>query len=192
LANFLHLAYFTDFLAGGYSVLYCCFVTAPTDDPTTGLFVYGVFGFERGLGSILAGPVSSSLVSKDIDAQASSIGKYDRLIDSSARLCWPAQSVVKGTFLKTCVSTLFAYTRSTYDLGFRTFGMIKTLLSLMIDIKGLATLSSTKAMPFRGQRWRINRKHFYIVLNNENYGRIVYKHRACIYVVTLGQLKMIE
>lgn len=62
----------------------------------------------------------------------------------------------------------------------------------MIDIKGLATLSSTKAMPFRGKRWRINRKHFYIVLNNENYGGIVYEHRACIYVVTLGQLKMIE
>jgi hypothetical protein len=69
-----------DFAAGGYSLLYFCFITAITDDPTIGLFVYGVFEFEQGLGSIRAGPVSSALVSKDINAQASGIGKYDRLI----------------------------------------------------------------------------------------------------------------
>jgi sugar phosphate permease len=66
-------------VAGGYSVLYCRFVTALTDDPI-GLFVYSVFEFERGLGSILAGPVSTSLVLKSIDAHAYGIAKYRYLI----------------------------------------------------------------------------------------------------------------
>lgn len=67
-------------VAGGYSVLYCRFVTALTDEPTTGLFVYSIFEFERGLGNILAGPISSSLVSNGIDIHAYGIAKYRRLI----------------------------------------------------------------------------------------------------------------
>jgi len=66
--------------AGGYSVLYCRFVTALTDEPAMGLFVYSIFEFERGLGNILAGPISSSLISKSIDGHAYGIAKYERLI----------------------------------------------------------------------------------------------------------------
>jgi hypothetical protein len=60
-------------------VLYCRFVTALTDDPTTGLFVHGVFQFEWGLGNILAGPGSNSLVMKSIDGRANGIATYDWL-----------------------------------------------------------------------------------------------------------------
>jgi len=59
-------------------VLYCRFVTALTDDSTTSLFVYTVFDFERGLGNILAGPVSRSLLSKGIYSHTYGIGKYHR------------------------------------------------------------------------------------------------------------------
>jgi hypothetical protein len=48
--------------AGGYSVLYPRFVTALTDDPATGLWLYGIFAFERGLGNVLAGPISGLLI----------------------------------------------------------------------------------------------------------------------------------
>ena len=67
-------------LAGGYSVLYCRFATALTDNPKTGLFIYSIFEFERGLGSILAGPISSSLMLKDVDVGRYGIMKYERLI----------------------------------------------------------------------------------------------------------------
>jgi len=61
-------------------VLYFRFVTALTDEPTTGLFVYSVFEFERGLGNILAGSISSSLVSNGIDIHAYGIAKYHWLV----------------------------------------------------------------------------------------------------------------
>ncbi|KAJ9635068.1 hypothetical protein H2199_008554 [Coniosporium tulheliwenetii] len=48
--------------AGGYSVLYPRFVTTLTDGSATGLWLYGIFGFERGLGNVLAGPISGLLI----------------------------------------------------------------------------------------------------------------------------------
>jgi MFS family permease len=47
--------------AGGYSVLWAGFNAALTDNPATGLWLYGLLAFQRGLGNILAGPISVGL-----------------------------------------------------------------------------------------------------------------------------------
>lgn len=48
--------------AGGFSVLYARFVSCLTDDPAIGLWLYGMFAFQRGVGNIVSGPVSSELL----------------------------------------------------------------------------------------------------------------------------------
>jgi hypothetical protein len=63
------------FFAGGYSVLYCRFVTALTDKPATGLWLYSIFEFQRGVGNLIGGSVSSILV-RDVSTAA----KYKNLI----------------------------------------------------------------------------------------------------------------
>jgi MFS family permease len=47
--------------AGGYSVLWAGFNATLTDNPATGLWLYGLLAFQRGLGNILSGPISVEL-----------------------------------------------------------------------------------------------------------------------------------
>jgi len=61
--------------AGGYSVLYCRFVTALTDKPAAGLWLYSIFEFQRGIGNLVGGPVSGILASNVHTA-----AKYENLI----------------------------------------------------------------------------------------------------------------
>lgn len=63
------------FFAGGYSVLYCRFVTALTDKPTAGLWLFSIFEFQRGVGNLIGGFVSGILV-RDVSTAA----KYENLI----------------------------------------------------------------------------------------------------------------
>ena len=63
------------FFAGGYSVLYCRFATALTDKPATGLWLYSIFEFQRGVGNLIGGSVSGILV-RDLSTAA----KYENLI----------------------------------------------------------------------------------------------------------------
>jgi ATP/ADP translocase len=61
--------------AGGYSVLYCRFVTALTDKPAAGLWLYSIFEFQRGIGNLVGGPVSG-ILAKNVHTAA----KYENLI----------------------------------------------------------------------------------------------------------------
>ena len=61
--------------AGGYSVLYCRFVTALTDKSVIGLWLHSIFEFQCGIGNIIGWSVSSILV-RDISMAA----KYENLI----------------------------------------------------------------------------------------------------------------
>jgi MFS family permease len=47
--------------AGGFTVLFASFNKVLTDSPATGLWLYGLLAFQRGLGNILAGPISVEL-----------------------------------------------------------------------------------------------------------------------------------
>jgi len=60
-----HLIAFSMFygvFAGGFSVLYARFVSCLTNDPAIGLWLYGMFAFQRGVGNVVSGPVSGELL----------------------------------------------------------------------------------------------------------------------------------
>jgi MFS family permease len=66
--------------AGGYSVLYCRFATSLTSDRATGLWLYSIFEFQRGVGNIVGGLVSGLLVSGDVDLGQYGVEKYRALV----------------------------------------------------------------------------------------------------------------
>jgi len=68
------------FLAGSFEALFPRFATAMTEDPDAELTFYGLFEFERGLGMVLAGPVSSVLVENFAFGVGFGLGKYMGLI----------------------------------------------------------------------------------------------------------------
>jgi len=61
--------------ASSYSVLYYRFVTALTNKPAAGLWLYSIFEFQRGIGNLVRGPVSS-ILAKNVHIAA----KYENLI----------------------------------------------------------------------------------------------------------------
>jgi MFS family permease len=50
--------------AGGYSVLVTRFVSVITTDGPTGLWLYGILAFQRGIGNVASGPLSAFLLSQ--------------------------------------------------------------------------------------------------------------------------------
>jgi len=65
-AGFISLFMFSityGFLGGGFEALFPRFVTSLTKDPGAELLFYGVLEFERGLGIVIAGPLSGVIMS---------------------------------------------------------------------------------------------------------------------------------
>lgn len=56
-------------------MLYCRFVTALTDKPAAGLWLYSIFEFQRGIGILVGGPVSG-ILARNVHTAA----KYENLI----------------------------------------------------------------------------------------------------------------
>jgi MFS family permease len=67
--------------AGGYSVLVTRFVSVITSDGPTGLWLYGILAFQRGIGNVASGPLSAFLLSKmDIQRMSNMEFGYRHLI----------------------------------------------------------------------------------------------------------------
>jgi hypothetical protein len=65
------------FLAGSFESLFARFATASTDNPAVELTFYE---FERGLGMVLAGPISSALMETLVDARLYGLLKYQEIV----------------------------------------------------------------------------------------------------------------
>jgi hypothetical protein len=74
-ASLLSFCLLYGLFAGGYSVLYCRFVTELTDKPAAGLWLYSIFEFQRGIGNLIGGSVSG-ILARDVHTAA----KYENLI----------------------------------------------------------------------------------------------------------------
>jgi uncharacterized protein YjeT (DUF2065 family) len=68
------------FFAGGFESLFPRFATALTDDPEEELTFYGLFEFQRGLGMVLAGPVSGLLIKSVVNVQMYGLEKYGHVV----------------------------------------------------------------------------------------------------------------
>ena len=61
-------------------MLYCRFATSLTSQRATGLWLYSIFEFQRGVGNIIGGSTSELLVKGKLDATSYGMGKYDGLV----------------------------------------------------------------------------------------------------------------
>jgi MFS family permease len=64
-SSFGYLAFFAicfGLFAGGYTVLTTRFCSACVSDPPTVLWLYGIFAFGRGIGNVVAGPLSGEIL----------------------------------------------------------------------------------------------------------------------------------
>jgi hypothetical protein len=94
--------------AGGYSVLYCRFATSLTSSlsgtlsqSATGLWLYSVFEFQRGLGNIVGGVVSGLLVRGPVMDSGYGVGRYEALV-----------LLVGGSMLVSCLGGLGSFLRA--------------------------------------------------------------------------------
>jgi len=69
------------FFGGGYVVLWARMGTfLDDDDPTVALTTFGVFAFLKGVGNVLAGPISSLLITQAAAARQYAIGRYKGVV----------------------------------------------------------------------------------------------------------------
>ena len=69
------------FFAGGYVVLWARMGTyLNADDPTVALTTFGVFAFLKGVGNVLAGPISSVLITQATTMEQYAIGRYEGIV----------------------------------------------------------------------------------------------------------------
>ncbi|KAH7370445.1 major facilitator superfamily domain-containing protein [Rhexocercosporidium sp. MPI-PUGE-AT-0058] len=79
----LHLCFFSllfGYMAGSFEALFPRFATALTDNPSAELTFFGFFEFQRGLGMVLAGPISSALIGRVVIEEGYGIEKYKGII----------------------------------------------------------------------------------------------------------------
>jgi len=82
--NFVSLVIFSiiyGLSAGGYSVLLSRFgLEIAPEDSNAQLSMYGVFAFERGIGNILAGPITVALLGNTVNTSLFALSKYQGMV----------------------------------------------------------------------------------------------------------------
>lgn len=73
-------AFVYSLFASGYSVLWTRLSMYVTNDTAAATTVYGIFSFERGLGTVLAGPISSFLLNDTTALDAYGLGRYSAIV----------------------------------------------------------------------------------------------------------------
>lgn len=66
--------------AAGYVVLWPRFGTTLSDDPMAAQSIYSVLAFEKGVGNVLAGPISSALMKRRVEDGAYGIGRFEGVV----------------------------------------------------------------------------------------------------------------
>lgn len=69
------------FFASGYVGLWVRMGTALSKEPTTALAMFGVFAFGKGIGNILAGPISAVLIRETVDIRGYGAARYERVVE---------------------------------------------------------------------------------------------------------------
>ncbi|MCJ1395221.1 hypothetical protein MMC18_008104 [Xylographa bjoerkii] len=68
------------FFGAGYVVLWGRMGMALSDDPTAALATYSVFAFQKGIGNVLAGPISAALLIGTTDATSYGVLRYQNIV----------------------------------------------------------------------------------------------------------------
>jgi len=68
------------FFGAGYVVLWGRMGMALSDDPTAALATYSVFAFQKGIGNVLAGPISAALLIGTTNTMSYGVLRYQNII----------------------------------------------------------------------------------------------------------------
>lgn len=68
------------FFGAGYTAMWARMGTAVTSDGTAAFAAFGLFNFGKGLGNVLAGPISAGLLLNSVDTLKYGAGKYKAVI----------------------------------------------------------------------------------------------------------------
>lgn len=66
--------------SSGYSVLWTRLSTYLAHDEASATAIYGVFAFERGIGTVLAGPISAALLGSEVHVKDFGLAKYAGIV----------------------------------------------------------------------------------------------------------------
>lgn len=76
----LVFAIFFGFFAAGYTAMWARMVTAVTQEPSSSLVAFSVFCFGKGVGNILAGPISGRLIVSAVHIPSYGVVKFSTLV----------------------------------------------------------------------------------------------------------------
>ncbi|EXJ74679.1 uncharacterized protein A1O5_01372 [Cladophialophora psammophila CBS 110553] len=68
------------FFGAGYTALWARMGMGVTADATSAFAVFGLFNFGKGIGNVLAGPISANMLFKHINVGRYGVGKYEALV----------------------------------------------------------------------------------------------------------------
>jgi predicted MFS family arabinose efflux permease len=68
------------FFGAGYTALWGRMGTAVTSDSTSAFAAFGLFNFGKGLGNVMAGPISAGLLKQGIDRMAYAASRYETVV----------------------------------------------------------------------------------------------------------------
>ena len=80
LAPLIVFAMFYGFFGGGYTALWGRMVTAVSDEPTAHQAMFSVFNFGKGVGNVLAGPISAALLLPVIERGSYGLLRYKAIV----------------------------------------------------------------------------------------------------------------
>jgi len=68
------------FFGAGYTALWARMGMGVTTDTTSAFAVFGLFNFGKGVGNVLAGPISANMLFNHINVESYGVGKYEGLV----------------------------------------------------------------------------------------------------------------
>ncbi|KAH6974995.1 monocarboxylate transporter [Ilyonectria sp. MPI-CAGE-AT-0026] len=68
------------FFGAGYVAMWARMVTAVSSDPTTAPFIFSLFCFGKGIGNVLAGPISGNLLAQTVSTETYGLGRYTGIV----------------------------------------------------------------------------------------------------------------
>ena len=89
---------------------------ALSDDPTAGLATYSVFAFQKGIGNVLAGPISAALLLGNTNTTSYGVLRYQNIVILTGAGMLLSSLSVGAWYLKSTSSMACRYTSITSAL----------------------------------------------------------------------------
>ena len=90
------------FFAAGYTALWGRMGMAISSEPTAAFTAFGLLNFGKGVGNVLAGPISGALLSRQVDIGDYGTGRYEPVILFSGSCMLLSAATIGIGYLRAC------------------------------------------------------------------------------------------